>query len=118
MKTNTFLRLALVLFIAFNSFGSLEAKVVLPSIFTDNMVLQQKANPMIWGKAESGKQILIKTSWNNKEYKTIANQNGDWEVKVGTPSYGGPYSIQISDGDLTKLDNVLIGEVWLCSGQS
>lgn len=119
MKTNYFIKLNLVvLTIVLNSFGSLEAKVVLPSVFTDNLVLQQKAKPMVWGSAEVGKAVSVKTSWDNKEYKTIADQNGEWEVKVSTASYGGPYSIQISDGDITQLNNILIGEVWLCSGQS
>ena len=118
MKRNYFIKLNLLfLSIVLNS-GSLLAKVVLPSVFTDNLVLQQKANPMIWGSADAGKSISIKTSWNNKEYNTITNQSGEWEVKVSTPSYGGPYSIQISDGDITELNNILIGEVWLCSGQS
>lgn len=119
MKRNYFIKLnLLILAIFLNTYSSLEAKVILPSIFTDNMVLQQKAKPMIWGGAEVGKSITVKTSWNNKEYNTVADQNGEWEVNVNTPSYGGPYTIQISDGDITLLNNILIGEVWLGSGQS
>ncbi len=119
MRKNYFKHLYLLtLALVLNSFNSSEAKVVLPSIFTDNLVLQQKSNTLIWGSAEIGKSISIKTSWNNKEYKSIADKNGEWEIKVNTPSYGGPYSIQISDGDVTQLNNILIGEVWLCSGQS
>jgi sialate O-acetylesterase len=94
------------------------AKVTLPSVFTDNMVLQQKTNAAIWGKADAGKTINISTSWKNKKYTTTVDQAGNWKIKVATPSYGGPYSITISDGEELILKNVLIGEVWICSGQS
>ncbi|MGY3051858.1 sialate O-acetylesterase [Pedobacter sp. UYEF25] len=94
------------------------AKVKLPSILTDNMVLQQKTNASIWGWAKNGQLVSITTSWNKKKYSVTASANGDWKVSVATPSYGGPYQINISDGDLTELKNVLIGDVWLCSGQS
>ncbi|TDG35549.1 9-O-acetylesterase [Pedobacter changchengzhani] len=94
------------------------AKVKLPSFFADNMVLQQKTKANIWGWATKSKAISITTSWNNKTYKSVASASGDWKVAVATPSYGGPYQITISDGEVTTLKNVLIGDVWLCSGQS
>lgn len=106
-----------VLFIAF-SFQIAEAKITLPSVITHNMVLQQKSDVLLWGKSEAGKLISITTGWNNKQYKTTTNRNGDWEIKIKTPSYGGPYNINLSDGERLTLKNVLIGEVWLCSGQS
>ncbi|MDB5014050.1 MAG: 9-O-acetylesterase, partial [Daejeonella sp.] len=95
-----------------------EAKVILPSVFSDNMVFQQKANAAIWGKTKPGKTVFVSGTWNGKKYKTIADQQGNWKIKVATPSYGGPYAVNINDGDLTVLRNVLIGEVWVCSGQS
>ncbi|MET4080233.1 sialate O-acetylesterase [Pedobacter sp. UYP30] len=94
------------------------AKVKLPSVFADNMVLQQKTNAAIWGWAEKGKVITVTTSWNKKKYNVTTGANGDWKVAVATPSYGGPYQISISDGEVTNLKNVLIGDVWICSGQS
>ncbi|CAN5605662.1 sialate O-acetylesterase [soil metagenome] len=95
-----------------------EAKVILPSVFSDNMVLQQKTNAAIWGTTGVGKTVSIITGWNNKKYTVTANKDGAWKVKVLTPSFGGPYTISINDGELTTLKNVLIGEVWVCSGQS
>lgn len=95
-----------------------EAKVVLPSVFSDNMVFQQKTNAPIWGKADAGKAITIKASWNGKTYTGKADANGNFKVMMATPAYGGPYTVTISDGETTTLNNVLIGDVWICSGQS
>ncbi|GAA4212815.1 sialate O-acetylesterase [Pedobacter jeongneungensis] len=82
------------------------------------MVLQQKTNVAIWGKATAGKAVKITVSWNKINYGAIADAIGNWKIKVGTPAYGGPYTITISDGELLELSNVLIGDVWICSGQS
>lgn len=95
-----------------------EAKIILPSVFSDNMVLQQKDNVKIWGKADVNKAVGITTSWNNKEYKTTADRLGNWQTSITTPAAGGPYTITISDGQKLTIKNVLIGEVWVCSGQS
>ena len=97
---------------------SMSAKVKLPSLLTDNMVLQQKTNVNLWGTAEKGKEVSITTSWDNKTYVSNASNDGDWLISVKTPSAGGPFDITISDGEQITLRNVLIGEVWLCSGQS
>ena len=94
------------------------ANIKLPAIFGDNMVLQQQTNAAIWGKAAQNKTVRVTTSWNNKSYSTKANQDGDWKLTVQTPAAGGPYTIVISDGKKIILENVLIGEVWICSGQS
>jgi len=106
----------LLLLLIFNNKAN--AKVTPSACFTDNMVLQQKTNATIWGTEAPGKAFTIITSWNNKTYKVTATANGDWKVKVATPSYGGPYSITFNDGETTTLSNILIGEVWVCSGQS
>lgn len=82
------------------------------------MVLQQQSNAAIWGWAKAGSSIKINTSWNKKKYTAITNANGKWMIKVVTPSAGGPYAISISDGELVTIQNIFIGEVWLCSGQS
>lgn len=95
-----------------------QAKISLPSVFSDNMVLQQKTNAAIWGKADAGKAVKVMVSWNKINYGAIADSNGNWKLKVATPSYGGPYTITMSDGELLVLNNVLIGDVWICSGQS
>ncbi|RYY33460.1 MAG: 9-O-acetylesterase [Sphingobacteriaceae bacterium] len=82
------------------------------------MVLQQKTQANLWGSALAGKTVTITTSWNRKSYKVTAAANGEWKVKVATPSYGGPYTITFNDGETITLNDVLIGEVWICSGQS
>ena len=106
-----------ILFCIF-SVSILNAKVKLPSIFTNNMVLQQQSEVPFWGEASPNKIVRINTSWNKKTIETTADLNGKWKTTVLTPVYGGPFSIEISDGQKMKLDNVMIGEVWLCSGQS
>ncbi|MCE4566717.1 sialate O-acetylesterase [Maribellus sp. CM-23] len=94
------------------------ADIKLPSIFGDNMVLQQQANAAIWGEATPNKTVTVVTSWNKKSYSTKANKNGQWELAIQTPVAGGPYSLTISDGKKITLNDILIGEVWICSGQS
>lgn len=96
----------------------LSAKVTLPAIFTDNMVLQQQSDVKIWGRAKPGKAVKVTTSWDGKTYAATASASGGWEVRVSTPVAGGPYTVTVSDGKPVELKNVLIGEVWLCSGQS
>ena len=96
----------------------LSAEVKLPAIFTSNMVLQQKSTPAIWGWAEAKGEVTITTSWNAKSFKTTADKNGCWKVNVETPAHGGPYDITVVETNTITLKNVLIGEVWLCAGQS
>lgn len=98
--------------------GVLQAKVVLPSVFTDNMVLQQKTDITFYGDATKNKQLTVKTGWNGKEYHTEADGQGKWSLKIPTPAAGRPYEITFSDGKKLQLKNVMIGEVWFCSGQS
>jgi sialate O-acetylesterase len=104
----------LLIFIA----NSCAAQLALPACFTDNMVLQQHAKVNLWGTETPDANLTILTSWNNKTYRVKADHHGDWKRKVSTPVYGGPYSITFNDGKITTLQNILIGEVWVCSGQS
>lgn len=95
------------------------AKVTLHPLFSDNMVLQQQSEVKIWGTASPGKAVSVCTSWNNATYSVRASDTGDWCALISTPEAGGPYTVTVSDGRKPEvLDNVLIGEVWLCSGQS
>ena len=97
---------------------SVQAKVVLPSIFTDNMVLQQKTEVTLYGKASVNKKITVNTGWNKKEYTVRSDANGSWSIQIPTPEAGGPFDITVSDGKKLILRNIMIGEVWFCSGQS
>ncbi len=94
------------------------AQVKLPYFFSDNMVLQQQSNAAIWGWAKAGAKISVTTSWNKKKYSATTDADGKWKIKVATPAAGGPYEITVSDGKPVTIKNILIGEVWLCSGQS
>ena len=98
--------------------ATVQAKVTLPSIWGDNMVLQQQSEVRFHGKATVGKKVSLSVSWGMNEIKTKSNSAGEWEAVVRTPSSGGPYDITISDGEALVLKNILIGEVWFCSGQS
>lgn len=107
------------LILLFLSMGTLvHAKVTLPSFFTNNMVVQQNTQLTLPGKAKPGKQVTVRVGWNADKYTTKASSDGSFEIKVPTPSAGGPYQITISDGEKLTLTNVMAGEVWFCSGQS
>ncbi|MFA6456543.1 MAG: sialate O-acetylesterase [Bacteroidota bacterium] len=87
-------------------------------IFQNNMVLQQKSKATVWGKGAPGASITLKASWGKKAAAKI-QADSSWSAQLATPKAGGPFSIVVSDGSSTiKLQNVLIGEVWICSGQS
>ena len=109
--------LAISLFFLLGS-ATLSAQVKLLPIFSDNMVLQQQTQAPIWGESKPNKKVEITTSWDQKKYTIQADEQGKWSTKVATPVAGGPYNITISDGKKVKLSNVMIGEVWICSGQS
>ena len=95
------------------------AKVKLPALFSDNMVLQRNAAPEFRGEAAPGKVVTLTASWSPTPYRTTASETGEWRMKIPTPEAGGPYTITISDGKKPlTLHNVLIGEVWFCGGQS
>jgi sialate O-acetylesterase len=94
------------------------AEIKLPAIFGDHMVLQQMSDAPIWGTATPGRTVVVIPSWEKKNYNAKADEKGNWKVKVKTPPAGGPYIISVSDGKPLILRDVLIGEVWICSGQS
>ncbi|MDE6188069.1 MAG: sialate O-acetylesterase [Duncaniella sp.] len=96
-----------------------EAKVRPASMITDNMVLQQNANARIYGTADPGSTVTVTPSWDGKAYTTTTDRTGEWSLAVKTPAGSfTPYSITLSDGEPLTINNVLIGEVWLASGQS
>ncbi len=99
-------------------FGNSKQFIEMPAIFSDNMVLQQKTKAPFWGKALPGSPVIIKASW-GKSAKAKVGEDSLWSAKIETPKAGGPYQIKITIGDSSiTFSNVLIGEVWLCSGQS
>ena len=94
------------------------AKVELPSIFSDNMVLQQQTSVAIWGKAKPNSKIVITSTWSKSKTIVVADNSGKWFTQIDTPTAGGPYEMTFNDGEKVTLKNILIGEVWICSGQS
>ncbi|WP_080904852.1 sialate O-acetylesterase [Parabacteroides sp. Marseille-P3160] len=99
-------------------FIPLKAAIVLPSLFSDNMVLQQNTDVRFWGNAEAEELITIHMGWNKESYQTVAGQDGKWNCFIGTPQAGGPYEIVLEGKNKIVIQNVYIGEVWICSGQS
>ena len=97
-----------------------EAKVSLPQLFQSGMVLQRDKTIPIWGKAEVGEQVTI--SFNKKQFTATADANGYWRVDLPKMKAGGPYTMQVKGGAVSEeellLENILIGDVWLLSGQS
>ena len=91
----------------------------LPAVIASGMVLQQNDSVTLWGWGYSGQQVQVTGSWNNSTATATIANTAKWQVKLKTPAAGGPYTINIkSDGDDIVLNDVMIGEVWLCSGQS
>lgn len=93
--------------------------IVLPRIYTDNMVLQRNSVVTIPGIAAPGSRVVLKADWLTAPVSAGTDGNGKFTLKLPTPDSGGPYTIVLDDGHGEKvLQNILIGEVWLCSGQS
>jgi sialate O-acetylesterase len=91
-------------------------QVRLPRLVSDGMVLQRDASVKIWGWAEAGEEISI--SFNGKTYNTAADTDGKWAVTLPELKAGGPYSMDINASNHLTLKDILIGDVWVCSGQS
>jgi sialate O-acetylesterase len=94
------------------------ADVTLPALLTDNMVLQQKTTVALWGWAAPGEAVTVAASWQKAVANATADAQGNWLVRVPTTKAGGPYTITIEGRNKLAINNVLLGEVWLCSGQS
>ncbi|MBI5474876.1 MAG: sialate O-acetylesterase [Ignavibacteriae bacterium] len=92
------------------------ANVILPSIFSSGMVLQRNAPIPVWGKAAPGEKIIVK--FNGQELQSIVGDDSLWRVDLPATHEGGPYTMTIAGSDTLVLTNVLVGEVWICSGQS
>nr|WP_320057387.1 glycoside hydrolase family 88 protein [uncultured Bacteroides sp.] len=97
---------------------SLEAKVTLPAIFSDNMVLQQNTSVNIWGKAKAGERVSVSVSWDKKVYSVVTPASGKWMLKLKTPLAAENQTLTVKGENTLIIHNLLIGEVWLCTGQS
>lgn len=98
--------------------GLAHADVKLPAVISDSMVLQRNTTAPIWGWAEPGEEIKVKTSWLSPDKSAKADKDGKWKVEISTPKAPGPHTISITGNNEIVLKRVLAGEVWVCSGQS
>jgi len=100
--------------------GIITAQLRLPSIYCDHMVVQQNSEIPVWGWSEVNDQVTVKASWDNVEVKGICSHtNGRWLVKLKSPHAGGPFTIEIKNAYKSIIiSDVMVGEVWVCSGQS
>ncbi len=116
MKINKKYILILSIIGLFISIASISAKVRLPKLFTNNMVLQRDMPVKIWGWADAGEEITI--TFLENEYSTVTSSFGAWEIKLPSQKAGGPVEIEVVGNNSIKLENILFGDVWICSGQS
>ncbi len=111
-------RLLLLLFVQFCLGAIAKAAIKLPAIITDNMVLEQRSKVTLWGWAAAAEPITVQCSWTPTPVRVTADKEGAWKVAVKTVAAGGPYTITFKGSNQITVKNVLLGEVWLCSGQS
>ena len=111
MIRNIFFALAIL------ALTNVNAQTTLPTFFSDHMVLQQQTDALIWGTDDPNTNVTVSGSW-GAEATSRTGKDGKWKVKLSTPVAGGPYTITISGSQKFILKDVLIGEVWFCSGQS
>src|SRR5690349_7028745 len=112
--TNIF-RLILALAV-FSVANAARAEVRLPAIIGDNMVLQQGVKVRIWGNAKPGERVIV--TLKDKSASAVADAQGRWQVWLEPLKAGGPLELTVKGDNVVNVKNVLVGEVWLCSGQS
>lgn len=117
MKSTTHFILGLL---ALASGMEAKAQIQLPSVFSDGMVLQQNSKVAVWGWGNPSETLMILSEWNPGDtVRTVVDNQGRWKAEVPTGHAGGPYTLEVKGGnDSRKLSDVMLGEVWLCSGQS
>ena len=97
---------------------TVSAAIRLPNILGSHMVLQQKSKVKLWGWGQPSEKITITTTWNTDTIRAEVDGGAKWVTEIITPSAGGPYKITIAGSSVIVLDDVLIGETWVCGGQS
>lgn len=108
----------LILGVLFVVRAPLSAEVSLPAIFGDKMVLQQNSEVAIWGWGSPNEVVRVSASWSDTVVETNTDNHATWKVSLKTPAAGGPHTVTISGDSTITLQDVMLGEVWLCSGQS
>lgn len=111
-------RFALWLSLFLGSITAAEANVTLPAVFGNHMVMQQNSKVTVWGWAKPFEEVTVTPSWGFPAVKTTTPSEGVWSVVLDTPAAGGPYTLRINGWNEILIHDILMGEVWLCSGQS
>jgi len=117
IKNFSFAFLSFLLFMSGFTFPA-KANVSLPAVFSDHMVLQQNSEVTIWGWANPSEEVTVTGSWDKNAVKTKAGNLAQWQVKIKTPAASGPYTLTVKGYNTIEIQDILMGEVWLCSGQS
>ena len=112
------MKIKLLILISCIQFAVCKANVRLPNIIGSHMVLQQNSNIKLWGWSAPAEKISIKVSWDTVTYKITGSRDATWITNIKTPKAGGPHTIIIQGENTINLEDILIGEVWLCGGQS
>jgi sialate O-acetylesterase len=117
---NPFLRsISILILLCFGSNGGfdlLRADVRLPGLFSDHLVLQQQMRIPVWGWADPDEQVTV--TFRGRKTSTVAGADGRWSVRLPRQRAGGPYSLEVTGRNRIELTDVMVGEVWICSGQS
>jgi sialate O-acetylesterase len=108
----------LVLILVLVGVGAAVADIKLPAIIGDNMVLQQGGKVAIWGWAEPGEEVMVGVSWRSMKWAVKADKDGKWSFRLNPPKGDGPFEMTFSGKNSITIRNILVGEVWVCSGQS
>jgi len=96
----------------------LQSQLTLPSLISDNMCLQQNSDVRIWGWDKPGQAVYVKPSWSECVAMATADSTGRWQTFVKTKEAGGPHTLSVEGSEEIIIRNIVMGEVWLCSGQS
>ncbi|MDM8159341.1 sialate O-acetylesterase [Labilibaculum sp. K2S] len=118
MSSKSLVKVSLVLMFFYLFPNTAYSNVSLPAIFGNHMVMQQNSEVKLWGWGKPMEKIRVTASWDNDTLNTVTSNNAKWSVTLKTPEAGGSYSIKIEGYNTVVIDDILIGEVWLLSGQS
>ncbi len=109
---NIKITLAFLLLVSISTYS----QVKLPRLISDGMVLQRNAKVKIWGWAAKNEKVSV--SFKDSVYRTISDNNGNWEISLSGLNAGGPFTMIINASNTIKINDIMIGDVWICSGQS
>ena len=96
--------------------GTARAEVRLPKVFASHMVMQQEKPLVVWGWAEPNEKVTVELAAGSQQVQ--ANERGEWKAVLPAMKAGGPYTLTVSGSSTVRFEDVMVGEVWLCSGQS